>query len=173
MAVQRNHDVSSSPPTGASNGQAGEEPVRWSAFPSWKHFIWLYMFSAMAVARGLILLRSETSAWEFWFGGAVLLLVCAAILRRWARYILTPHRIIVRNGYTGREISVFPVDRIADVTIEQGPLASFFDIGTVVLRTHTDDPNLVLRGVPEPEALRARIDALRPRSQDREGLLGD
>ena len=141
--------------------------MRWSAFPSWKHFIWLYMFTAMAGVRGFILLRSETSGWEFWFGGAALLLVCVGTLRRWARYILTPHRLIVRNGYTGREIETLPLDRITDVTIEQGPVARFFDIGTVVLRTHTDDPGVVLRGVPEPEVLKIRIDALKPRSKDR------
>ena len=78
-----------------------------------------------------------------------------------------PHRLIVRNGYTGREIEALPVDRIEDVTIEQGPVARFFDVGTVVLRTHTDDPDLVLRGVPGPEVLKVRIDALRPRSKDR------
>jgi membrane protein YdbS with pleckstrin-like domain len=140
-----------------------DEPVRWSAFPSWKHFIWLYMFSMVAGTRGVMLLRSETSGWEFWFGGAALLLVCVASLRRWARYILTPHRLIVRNGYTGRDIEALPLDRITDVTAEQGPVARFFDIGTVVLRTDRGESDLMLRGVPEPEVLKARIEALRPR----------
>jgi membrane protein YdbS with pleckstrin-like domain len=140
-----------------------DEPVRWSAFPSWKHFIWLYMFSMVAGTRGVMLLRSETSGWEFWFGGAALLLVCVASLRRWARYILTPHRLIVRNGYTGRDIDALPLDRITDVTAEQGPVARFFDIGTVVLRTDRGESDLMLRGVPEPEVLKARIEALRPR----------
>lgn len=166
MAVPGNHDASGSPATGASDRQAGEQPVRWSAFPSWEHFIWLYMVSAMAGTRGLVLLRSETNGWEFWLGGAALLLVCVAALRRWARYILTPHRLIIRNGYTGREIEAVPLDRITDVTIEQGPVARFFDIGSVVLRRNTDDSDLVLRGVPEPEVLKAHIDALRPRSKD-------
>jgi membrane protein YdbS with pleckstrin-like domain len=165
MAVPGNHDASGSSATGASDRQA-KEPVRWSAFPSWKHFIWLYMVGATAGTRGLILLRSETSGWEFWFGGAALLLVCVAILRRWARYILTPHRLIVKNGYTGREIEALPLDRITDVTIEQGPIARFLDIGNVVVRRNTDDSDLVLRGVPEPEVLKARIDALRPRLKD-------
>jgi membrane protein YdbS with pleckstrin-like domain len=110
-----------------------------------------------------MLLRSETSGWEFWFGGAALLLVCVASLRRWARYILTPHRLIVRNGYTGRDIEALPLDRITDVTAEQGPVARFFDIGTVVLRTDRGESDLMLRGVPEPEVLKARIEALRPR----------
>jgi membrane protein YdbS with pleckstrin-like domain len=140
-----------------------DEPVRWSAFPSWKHFIWLYMFSMVAGTRGVVLLRSETSGWEFWFGGAALLLVCVASLRRWARYILTPHRLIVRNGYTGRDIEALPLDRITDVTAEQGPVARFLDIGTVVLRTDRGESDLMLRGVPEPEVLKARIEALRPR----------
>jgi len=146
--------------TVASNRRGSEEPVRWSAFPSWKHFVWLYMFSAMAGIRGLILLRSATDGWEFWFGGAALLLVCAASLRRWARYVLTPYRLIVKNGYTGRDIQALPIDQIADITIEQGWVARTFDIGTVVLKTHTGDDNLALHGVPEPEVLKVRMDAL-------------
>ena len=141
--------------------------MRWSGFPSWKHFIWLYMFSVLAGTRGFIVLRSEASGWEFWFGGAALLLVCVAALRRWARYILTPHRLIVRNGYTDREIEALPIDRIMDVTIERGPIACFFDIGNVVLKKNTGESDLVLRGVAEPEVLKRRINALRPRSKER------
>jgi membrane protein YdbS with pleckstrin-like domain len=163
MAVPGNQDDDHSRATGASDRQIGEDPVRWSAFPSWKQFIWLYMFSAMAGTRGFISLSSETGGWEFWLGGAALLLGCVAALRRWAQYILTPHRLIVRNGYTGHEIEALPLDRITDVTIQQGPVARFFDIGTVVLKRKTDEPDLMLRGIPEPEILKARIDALRPR----------
>jgi hypothetical protein len=164
-------EATMTPTTAASNRRESEDPVRWSAFPSWKHFVWLYMFSAMAGIRGLILLRSATSGWEFWFVGAALLLVCAVALRRWAVYVLTSRRLIMMNGYTGREIQALPVNQIADITIEQGWVARTLDIGTVVLRAHTGDQDFSLRGVPEPEVLKVRVNALRtPSERQSEGM---
>ena len=53
------------------------------------------------------------------------------------------------------------LDDIADVTITQGPIAEFFDIGTVVIKSASGDQVLSLRGVREPEVIKTRIDALR------------
>jgi membrane protein YdbS with pleckstrin-like domain len=118
------------------------------------------MFSAMAGIRGLLILQSGTSGGEVWLGGAALLLACVIALRRWAQYFLTSRRVIVKNGYTGFEIQALPLDQIAGILIEQGPVARILNIGTVVLRTYTGDESITLRGVSEPEILRTRVDAL-------------
>lgn len=97
---------------------------------------------------------------EVWLGGAALLLACVIALRRWAQYFLTSRRVIVKNGYTGFEIQALPLDQIAGILIEQGPVARILNIGTVVLRTYTGDESITLRGVSEPEILRTRVDAL-------------
>lgn len=154
---------------GAQGGHAGqgsrqeiEERVRWCAYPSWAHFVWLYAFSLMAGGRGLLMLRQGMSGWAIWLGGAMALLACAAMLRRWARYSVTSDRVIVRNGYTGREIQALPVDDLSEITVMQGPLARWFDIGTVVLRSVDGDRTICLRGVREPDVIKARLEALRP-----------
>jgi membrane protein YdbS with pleckstrin-like domain len=116
----------------------------------------------MAGVRGLLALRSGTSGWALWLGGAAALLVCVAVLRRWAQYSFTSNRIIVRNGYTGRDIQVLPFDDLAEVTVMQGPIAQFFGIGTVVLQSAGRDRMISLRGVRDPNVIKARLEALRP-----------
>ncbi|MGQ0812812.1 MAG: PH domain-containing protein [Nitrospiraceae bacterium] len=138
-----------------------DETVRWSAYPSWAHFTWLYCFSLVAGGRCLLALWWGMSGWEMWLGGAMALLLCAAVLRRWAQYCFTSRRVIVKNGYTGRDLQALALDAIADVTVNQGPIAQFFDIGTVVIKSASEDRVLSLRGVREPEVIKTRIDALR------------
>ena len=138
-----------------------DEIVRWSAYPSWAHFTWLYCFSLVAVGRTLLALWWGMSGWEAWLGGATALLLCIVALRRWAQYRITSRRVIVMSGYTGRDIQALALDDIADVTITQGPIAEFFDIGTVVIKSASGYQVLSLRGVREPEVIKTRIDALK------------
>lgn len=140
-----------------------EERERWSAYPSWRQFTWLYFFSLMAGLRGWIFLRFGVSGGETWLAGAVTLLLVAAILRYWAQYRLTSHRVIVKNWYTGREISAIALSDIREVTVSQGPLAEFLGIGTLLLHSMSGDRLLSLRGVSDPDVLKARIEALMPR----------
>lgn len=141
--------------------QAGET-VRWSAYPSWGQFTWLYFFSLMAGLRGWLFLQFGVSGGEVWIGGAAILLVCVVILRRWAKYILTSHRVIVKNGYTGREIHAMAINDIREVTIKQGPIAQFIGIGIIVIQSISGDRLLSLRGISDPEVLKTRIEALIP-----------
>lgn len=147
---------------GPGSGHKIEERVRWCAYPSWAHFVWLYAFSVMAGGRGLLAWREGTDGWAIWMGGAVVLLLCVVVLRRWARYSFTSNRVIVSNGYTGRDIQALPLDDLSEVTVIQGPLARFFGIGTVVLRSLEGDLVIHLRGVREPEVIKTRLEALRP-----------
>jgi len=138
-----------------------DETVRWSAYPSWAHFTWLYCFSLVAGGRCLLNLWWGMSGWEAWLGGATALLLCVAVLRRWAQYWITSRHVIVKNGYTGRDIQALALDDIADVTVSQGPIAQIFDIGTVLVTSASGDRVLSLRGVREPNVIKTRIDALR------------
>ncbi|MDP1948960.1 MAG: PH domain-containing protein [Nitrospirota bacterium] len=146
----------------AGQQQPGEME-RWSSYPSWRQFTWLYFLSLMAGLRGWIFLRFDVTGGEVWGVGAVILLVLAAILRHWAWYSLTSQRVVVRNWYTGREIQAMAIGDIREVTITQGPLAQFMSIGTVVLHSMCGDRLLSLRGISDPEVLKTRIEALMPR----------
>ena len=142
-----------------SGSSPGDEIVRWRAYPSWNQFAWLYFFSLMAAFRGLLFLKFDLQGGEGWLGGAVLLLGCAAFLRRWAEYLITSRRLLIRNGYTGREIQSLMVEDIRDVTIKQGPIAQFSGIGSVIIRSARDE-RMTFRGIRDPEAVKRRIEAL-------------
>jgi uncharacterized membrane protein YdbT with pleckstrin-like domain len=117
------------------------------------------LLSALTALRGALLFRFGVDSWQMWIVGAGLLIACAAILRRWAHYELTRDALTVRNGYTGREIQSIPLHDVSDITVQQGIVAGFFGIGTLVIRSHTTDRPLVLRGVIDPDTMKLRIRA--------------
>ena len=139
-----------------------DEIIRWRAYPSWAHFSWLYFFSLMAALRGLLLLRVGLNGSEIWLGGALALLVCVAALRRWGEYFLTSNRVMIRNGYTGREIQTVAIKDISEILIKQSPIGNFFDVGTLLIRSSGGEQLLTLRGIHAPAVIKSRIDALRP-----------
>ena len=139
------------------------ETEKWSSYPSWSQFTWLYFLSFLSGLRSWLFLRFGVSGGEAWLAGAAILLVVAAILRHWAQYRLTSERVIVRNSYTGREIQTMAISDIREVTITQGLLAQFMGIGTLVLQSMSEDRLLSLRGISDPEVIKTRIEALMPR----------
>lgn len=149
-----------SEPTGNSYLSDRAEPVLWSSYPSWRQFTWLYLMSAAVSLRAALFRRFEVPGWEAWLFGAALLLVIAAVLRQWARYEMTPDRLFVRNGYTGRVIAECAVSEVVRVDVRQGPIAAFLGIGTVVI-TGQGDRVVRFRGLREPDLLTQRIERVR------------
>jgi hypothetical protein len=140
--------------------QREEQQVVWEAFPSWAHFTWLYLLSALSALRGALFYRFSVGGWEMWVTGAGILLACVAVLRHWAHYEVTKDRITVQNHYTGREIQSIPLNEVENVVVQQGVVAHFFGIGTVLVRARSSGRLLLLRGVSDPEELKIRLEAL-------------
>lgn len=140
-----------------------DERTIWTACPSWRQFIWLYFFSLMTGLRSLLFYAFVIPGWESWLGGTVVLLAIPVLLRRWAIYSITSLRLILRNGYTGREIAAMPLERVGEVNIKQGPIARVLGIGTVVVRDVSGAEVFRFRGIAEPDVIRNRIMALKPR----------
>ena len=136
-----------------------DRQIVWETFPSWAQFSWLYLLSAVSALRGAMLFRFGVEGWEMWVIGTGILLVCAVILRRWAHYELTRERVIVRNGYTGREISSVPLADVRAVAVHQGLVADFFGIGTLTISSSSTDRLVSLRGIRDPEEVKIRIEA--------------
>ncbi len=142
--------------------QSEPERIVWQGFPSWGQFSWLYFFSLLSAFRGLLLFRFGLFGWEMWIGGAVTLLIVAFLLRRWALYILTPTRLIIRNGYTGHDIDMVKLEKIHSITLQEGFIDRMWGIGTLVIRTEEKDRVLRLRGLKNPDVVEAKIKALLP-----------
>jgi membrane protein YdbS with pleckstrin-like domain len=135
----------------------GNEPLVWSGYPSWRQFTWLYLISALVVWRAVLFRRFDLPGWEGWLVGALALLVTAALLRRWAHYEMTPTRVVVRNGYTGRIISQCPLNQAARVELRQGPVAALLGLGTLVIKSG-EETIVRFRGIHDPERLKQRIE---------------
>ena len=133
------------------------EDVVWKTFPSWAQFTWLYLLGAVSALRGALFFKYDVEGWEMWLVGPGLLLLCSVILRRWAHYELHRDRIIVRNGYTGREIHSVPLSDVRAVTVHQGIVADFFGIGTLTISSSSRDRLVSLRGIRDPEEVKIRI----------------
>ena len=139
------------------NKSRQDRQIVWETFPSWAQFSWLYLLSAVSALRGAMFFRFGVEGWEMWMLGTGMLLCCAVIVRRWAHYELTRERIIVRNGYTGREIHSVASTDVREVTVQQGVVAGFFGIGTLTISSSSSDRVISLRGIREPEDVKIRI----------------
>jgi len=138
------------------------ETIKWRAYPSWAHFSWLFLFSFWTGLRGILLIRLGISGWEFWIAGAVVLFLCVVFLRRWGEYVLTSRRVIIRNGFTHREIESLTIEDISDMNLKQGPLGRYFEFGTLIVEPSTTDQMLSLRGIRHPTVMYTRLKAMRP-----------
>lgn len=141
--------------------------VLWSEYPSWRQFSWLYLMAALTAWRAWLFWRFDVPGWGGWAFGSLALLGIAALIRHWALYEIFPTRLVVRNGYTGHEISQVELSQIDQVKIRQGKVASLLSIGTVVVLSG-EQPALRLRGVNDPEEVKRRIEsAIRTSAYDR------
>ena len=98
-----------------------------------------------------------------------LVLAGAALLIRRIRvaadvFVVTDHRVIRKVGMLAREIQQAPLDKIQDITIEQGFLARLLDYGTVVLETAAEHGSLVFPLIAQPESFRNHLWGQGPRS---------
>ena len=141
------------------NATGEKEPILWEGAAAWSQFIWLYLIVGIMMLRVTLLVRSSLSGWSGWLVGAVTLLGTAAALRRWGRYVVTSRRIVLRNGWTGRDIQSIAHREIREISVKQGPLAELMGIGTVVIQSRQDDVMIQFRGVFDPEDVTQRIQA--------------
>ena len=138
------------------------ERVIWQSYPSWRQFSWLYFFTLWTGLRGYFLMKLDVAGWELWMVGVVILLGVVVILRYWAKYMFTAHRVVLQNGYSGKIIDTMKVEAIKSVEVQQGPIADFLGIGTVVMQEKEPDRRLRFRGITNPGVPVAKLRALMP-----------
>lgn len=140
------------------------ERILWMGYPSWGHFTWLYFFSLWTGLRGFFLLRIGFPGWEIWVVGAIILLGLVVVLRYWAKYLLTSKRVILRNGYSGKDMASVDFAEFKSVEVMQGPIARMLGIGTVVVQCEDSTRSVRFRGIKDPEVIETKLRALLPPS---------
>ena len=146
------------------NEPGDPERILWEGYPSWGQFSWLYFFSLWTGLRGLILVRAGFSGWEMWMVGAGMLLGLVVVLRYWAKYFLTSKRVVLRNGYSGKDIASVDFGMIKGVEVMQGPVARMLGIGTVVVWCQDSGRSLRFRGIKDSDVVETKLRALLPPS---------
>ena len=72
-------------------------------------------------------------------------------------FVVTNRRVIRKVGLLAREIQHAPLEKIQDVTIEQGLLGRMLGYGTVFVETASEKGMLVFPAIASPESLRTHI----------------
>ena len=75
-------------------------------------------------------------------------------------WTITNKRIIdiEQKGFFNRQVSSFRIERIQDVTTDiNGIIATFLDFGDIHVQTAGDNQEFIIRGVPNPKAIKQNI----------------
>ncbi len=99
------------------------------------------------------------------FGTIALALLAVAVLHFLARrirasadeFVVTNRRVIRKTGLVAREAEHAPIEKIQDVTVDQGVVARLLGYGTVVLETASESGRIVIPDIADPERFRSAI----------------
>ena len=90
---------------------------------------------------------------------AFLVLGAVGWLLRWLRaradeFVVTNRRVIRKVGLFAREIEQAPLEKIQDITVDQGTMGRLFDCGTVTIETASERGSMTFPRIAHPEAFR-------------------
>ncbi len=138
------------------------------------HYHWIiYRFSIivliLAVALGAAALYAkQAQAGEEvgrplgWVAAGFVVIALLAFLWRRFRssldeFVVTNRRVIRRVGLWAREIQQAPLEKIQDITIEQGNIGRMLGYGTVILETASEKGMLTFPYLTSPESFRNHV----------------
>lgn len=109
--------------------------------------------------------RLQAGATSSIFGTIALVLLAAAIVHFLLRrirasadeFVVTTRRVIRKTGLVAREAEHAPIEKIQDVTVDQGVIARLLGYGTVILETASESGRIVLPDIADPEKFRSAI----------------
>jgi membrane protein YdbS with pleckstrin-like domain len=134
---------------------------------------WIYYRTALA-----LLLVSAVFALWWWlgsrlgsastssvFGNLALLFLAAAVASFLVRrvrnaadeFVVTNRRVLRKLGLFAREAEHAPIEKIQDITIDQGVIARILGYGTVALETASERGRIVFPDIARPEVFRNAI----------------
>jgi uncharacterized membrane protein YdbT with pleckstrin-like domain len=84
-------------------------------------------------------------------------------------WVITDKRVfdIEQRGFFRREVSIFRMDRVQDITTNvRGIIQTFFNFGEIHVQTAGSDREFIMRGAPAPTSLKEVISSLQDRRQN-------
>lgn len=72
-------------------------------------------------------------------------------------FVVTNRRLIRKVGLYAREIQQAPLEKIQDITVEQGTFARMLGYGTVIVETASEKGMLIFPSIASPDGLRNHV----------------
>jgi uncharacterized membrane protein YdbT with pleckstrin-like domain len=139
------------------------EQVIYEGRPSWRSILGFYIMGlvVVAVAAGIAYLVSGGGlAAAVGAGVFVLLLLVGWIKRISTRYSITDRRLRIQRGIVARKVEEARLERVQNVTVNQGVLERILQVGTVDFDTASNraDDTFQFRGIAQPERITRLVD---------------
>ncbi|HJU05996.1 MAG TPA: PH domain-containing protein [Nitrospiraceae bacterium] len=141
------------------------ERVFWQGHPSWADHAVLFVFMAAAGVRAILAFRTGewTTALLYVLAIGVFFGIAAAF-HYGVFYQISSQRIRIASGFRTSRIREIMLDQIESITVKRELLNRWFDLGSlhVVPRDGREgtDQSLVLKGVPDPDAIQRHIERM-------------
>lgn len=142
---------------------ADDEEVVLHLHPHWKVLIrpvLLFVLIVLAAGFGVGFIAADEARWAIVIVAA--LLIAYFTLRPFARWIsthfvLTTHRVLLREGMLARSGRDVPLARINDVSFEHSFFERLLGCGTLVVESAGERGQVVLRDIPQVEAVQSTL----------------
>jgi len=95
-------------------------------------------------------------------GVGILMLLWMYIKTRMDRLTIKPTEIVWAHGLLNKAYTEISMSSVRTVRVSQSLLQRMLNAGDVSIYTAGDDPELVVRGLPEPEKIRDYVKAQAP-----------
>ena len=153
----------------AEKNLAAGETILYRAHYHWiiYRFTIIVLVLAVALGAGALYARHEQTGEDVgrWLGllaaGFVVIALLAFLWRRFRssldEFVVTNRRVIRRVGLWAREIQQAPLEKIQDITIEQGNVGRMLGYGTVILETASEKGMLTFPYLASPESFRNHV----------------
>jgi membrane protein YdbS with pleckstrin-like domain len=153
----------------AEKNLAAGETILYRARYHWVYYIFSAIVLVLAAALGLAALYArnapageEVGRLLAWLALAFVVIGLLGFLALRIRtgmdeFVVTNRRVIRRVGLFAREVQQAPLERIQDITVEQGMFARMLGYGTVIVETASENGMLIFPKIASPEDFRTNV----------------
>ena len=153
----------------ADKNLAPGETILYRARYHWIIYRFAIVVLILAAALGVAALYAKKSQAGDEFVRGIALLAAAFVVialigylvRRFRsgydEFVVTNRRVIRKIGVAAREIQQAPLEKIQDITVEQGVFARMLGYGTVIVETASEKGMLIFPSIASPDSLRNHV----------------
>ena len=92
-------------------------------------------------------------------GVGILIFLYWFLMNKSSKLVVTEHSVLFEKGLLSKERSEIDLDGVRTVKVSQSLLNRMFGVGTIELFTSGDKPEIVAKGMPDPNKVREIVKA--------------